>query len=115
MLREELKQMSDIEIIPETIDDLEETPPDERLPSERLPPATALQTDAYDSNSDKLGVLNSDLMSDIVEFYSGIKTQKHTIAGIHSDGEVSMKAHESLCDEINGLVEQRSDILETLS
>ena len=83
-------------------------------PSE-LPPAGTLPTQIYVANTDSLGILSEDVVTDIVEYYSSLLTQKAIIQAIRS-GEGAVAADQKeLRDTLPSLENKRTDLVESLN
>lgn len=82
-------------------------------PSE-LPPAGTLPTHIYESNASNLGILSSDEVTDVVEYYSTLLTQKAIIESIRTGGETITPDQKELRDTLPGLEVDRTELIETL-
>lgn len=82
-------------------------------PSE-LPPAGTLPTQIYTSNTGNLGILSEDVVTDIVEYYATLLTQKAIIQAIRSDEGAVEADQKELRDTLPGLEKRRADLVESL-
>lgn len=82
-------------------------------PSE-LPPAGTLPTHIYESKAGNLGILSSDEVTDIVEYYSTLLIQKAIIKSIRTDEDAITADQKELRDTMPGLEDDRTDLIETL-
>lgn len=82
-------------------------------PSE-LPPAGTLPTHIYESNAGNLGILSSEEVTDIVEYYSTLLTQKVIIEFIRTDEDAITADQKELRDTMPGLEDDRTDLIATL-
>lgn len=83
-------------------------------PSE-LPPAGTLPTQIYTSNTGNLGILSEDVVTDTVEYYSTLLTQKAIIQAIRSDEGAVSADQKELRDTLPGLENKRTDLVESLN
>lgn len=79
-----------------------------------LPPAGTLPTQIYASNAANLGLLSEEEVTDIVEYYSALLTQKAIIQAIRSGGDAVAADQKELCNTVPDLEEDRSGLVETL-
>ena len=83
-------------------------------PSE-LPPAGTLPTQIYTSNTGNLGILSEDIVTDTVDYYSTLLTQKATIQAIRSDEGAVAADQKELRDTLPDLENKRTNLVESLN
>jgi DNA-binding transcriptional regulator YhcF (GntR family) len=79
-----------------------------------LPPAGTLPSHIYESNAGNLGILSSDEVTNTVEYYSSLLTQKAIIESIRTDGEAITPDQKELHDNMPKLEDDRTELIETL-
>jgi len=79
-----------------------------------LPPAGTLPSHIYESNAGNLGILSSDEVTNTVEYYSYLLTQKAIIESIRTDGEAITPDQKELHDTMPKLEDDRTELIETL-
>jgi len=86
------------------------SPSNEPLKPSEVPPSGTIPTMIYESNIGRLGLLKSDELTDIVQFYSQILHHKAIINAIRQDENVPEPDQEDLYDSITTLEQQRQHL-----
>ena len=107
-LRTELEHMTGLE---ECADSLERS--SSPLNPDEVPPGQSISTSVYDANAARLGLLNSEDLTEVVEFYSKLARYKAVMDSVRS-GEVLEADEDDLCDSIGEVESKRQTLIKEL-
>jgi hypothetical protein len=107
----EIREM-DLEETVDTLESINDPPPQTRLNEAQIPPADALPTTVYESNTGDLGLLDESEIDEVVDFYTTIIKYKSVIRAIREDpDEAPMPDHETLVNQISDISERQDELL----
>lgn len=107
-LRTELEHMTGLE---ECADSLERSSPPTN--PDEVPPGKSISTSVYDANAARLGLLDSEDLTEVVEFYSKLARYKGIMDSVRS-GEVLEADENDLCDSISEVESKRQTLIDEL-
>lgn len=109
-LKTEIRSMKGLETCSAAMKSRKRSPSNEPLKPSEVPPSGTIPTMIYESNIGRLGLLKSDNLTDIVEFYSQTLHHKAIIDAIRQDQNVPEPDQEDLYDSITALEQQRQQL-----
>ena len=107
-LRTELEHMSGLE---ECADSLNRSSPP--INADEVPPGKSISTSVYDANAARLGLLKSEDLTEVVEFYSKLVRYKGIMDSIRSDNVLEADEND-LCDSISDVESKRQTLINEL-
>lgn len=107
-LKTELEHMSGLEECADSLDRASLP-----LNEDEIPPGDSISTAVYDGNAARLGLLKSDELTDVVEFYSELVRYKGIMNSLR-DGDVPEADESDLHDSIGEVEEKRKDLIDNL-
>lgn len=109
-LKTEIRSMKGLETCSTAMQSRTRSPSNEPLKPSDVPPSGTIPTIIYESNISRLGLLKSDELTDLVEFYSQVLHHKAIIDAIRQDEDVPEPDQEELYDAVTALEQQRQQL-----
>lgn len=109
-LKAEIQSMNGLETCSAALQSRTRSPSNEPLKPSEVPPSGTIPTMIYESNINRLGLLKSDELADIVEFYSQVLHHKAIIDAIRQDENVPEPDQEDLYDSVTTLEVHRQQL-----
>ena len=109
-LKVEISGMHGLETCKNAMESRDRKPSNEELGPKEVPSAGSIPTQIYESNVSRLGLIGSDDLENIVEFYSSVLYYKSIMEDIREGKDVPGPDQDDLYESIGDLEEQRQNL-----
>lgn len=109
-LQSEISYMNGLETCKRSMESRDHKPSNQELSPNEVPPVGTIPTQIYEQNVGRLGILKSDDIEKIIQFYSQVLYYKAVIADIRGGVEVPDPDQDDLYDSIPDLETKRRNL-----
>jgi hypothetical protein len=109
-LKEEVRAMNAIDDCSDYVSGLNKPPPNQRLNPSDVPSSSSIPTLVYQENIDRLGLLKTEDLNGVVNFYTKVMYTKQLMDKIRGDTEAPIDDHETLVDSIKEIDRERNEL-----